>query len=213
MNKVVQKKSKGIYDNDWSTIFNHYLSIQKRGQLSKRKEVQLLWLLQIDVLGKYFGISNHYIDKKKIREEVKVFLPSWTGYEDFFWYCYHYEAFCNTMYSYIKTWAGFIKSWLSISKDISDKKLHNSQKVKNVSGLSEIISTFYNQKSVRKVIQDRGESVHSFGQWRPETARKYLGSQNWSGMMNEIKTLILNTLPPVNTFHRQMSKVIIKNLR
>ncbi len=164
--------------------------------MTDRDQRILDWYLQVDNLARYFTISNNYIDQADIRKQVQKVFPSWTGHEDYYWYCYHYEAFGNALYSYKEAWTGLLTELLHLTPNTPDNKFLKQAGFggKEVSGRSirEIAKAFIVNPAIVKVLNDRHGSVHEFGVWRKSLA-PYLTTQNYQAIRDLVMQDILAT--------------------
>lgn len=81
-------------------MFEYLLEKQKTKFITSFEKKVMKFYLQIYLLMKYFDIAASYIQTKKIQKKVEELYPSWSGYEIYTWYTYHYESFGNALYSY-----------------------------------------------------------------------------------------------------------------
>lgn len=181
------------------SLFNYLIERQKLKKITSVEEKVLKLYLQISVLKQYFDIAANYCKADKIQKEVKELYPSWTGYENYYWYTYHYEAFGNALYSYTQAYKSifdFLKRKISCFPQDGEVYLNN----------------FITDSTIDKILKDRHYSVHQFGQWRSELSSE-LGMQDWKSAETKIAHLIAKAHERLKIFDSKMIDFISKQIQ
>lgn len=182
--------------NTRKPLFDYLLEKQKLKTISAVEDKVLKMYLQIYVLMQYFSIAINYCKTNKIQKEVQELYPAWTGYENYYWYTYHYEAFGNSLYSYTQVY----KSILNFLK----------RKVENFPDNGEqYLNGLVKDKTIDKILLDRHDSVHQFGKWRSELSDE-LGIQNWKLAETKIAIPIINAYKRIKIFDAKITDFINK---
>lgn len=172
------------------SLFEFLLEKQKLKTITALEKRVMNLYLQKDVLMRYFKIAFNYCKTVKIQKEVEEVYTSWTGYENYYWYTYHYEGFGNALYSYKEAITNILKS-ISNQDRMSTKDFLKSDFVLksmiNGKSLRVFLDDFIKDSSIDKILKDRGDSIHDFGQWRSELSDE-LGIQDWKSA--EIKIVV-----------------------
>ncbi|MBU1323190.1 hypothetical protein KKE48_04035 [Patescibacteria group bacterium] len=155
-------------------LFEYLLEKQKSKTITLVEHKVLKMYLQLEVLKNYFQISVNYCKTDKIIKEVKFQYPAWTGYENCYWYTYHYDSFGNSLYSYTQIYRGIL--------NLLKKKDENFPE----NGIN-YLNQFIENETIAKILNDRHDSVHQFGEWRKELSDE-LKIQDWKSA--EIKIVI-----------------------
>ena len=180
-------------------LFDHLLDKQKAQTITVLEDKVLKYYLQVYVLLRYFKIAVNYCEKSKIQEEVEELHPAWTGYENYYWYTYHYETFGNALYSYTQAY----KSMLNL---LAKKIIDFPQDGKTD------LNDFLAYSSINKILEDRHNSVHQFGKWRAELFGE-LGIQDWESVEKKIATRLLKAYGLIKAFDTKMSDFINKQIQ
>ena len=158
------------------SLFEFLLEKQKLKTITLTEQKVMKFYLQVYLLMQYFDIAANYCKTKKIQAEVVEKYPSWTGYENYAWYTYHYESFGNALYSYTQA----CKSILNFLK----KKYSNFPKDGET-----YLSDFITDPAINKILKERHDSVHQFGEWRSKIIGELRG-QNWKSAEDKIVPVI-----------------------
>lgn len=158
-------------------LFEFLLEKQRLKTITPTEQKVMNSYLQAYLLMQYFDIAVSYCKTKKIQAEVVELYPSWTGYENYAWYTYHYESFGNALYSYIQA----CKSILNLlkKKDATFPKDGNTY-----------LENLITEPTIDRILKDRHDSVHQFGKWRTEINDE-LRMQNWKSAETKIVPVIL----------------------
>jgi len=110
----------------YAGLFDYY--IKKQGKLGFNEKDGNLerYLAHIDELSRYLEVAKQYLNKDKIRQEVIIKHPGYTGYEDGTLFFYHYESFANYLYSFKEAWLEFLRLYFDIDKSIKKICSHNN---------------------------------------------------------------------------------------
>lgn len=158
------------------SLFEFLLKKQKNKTITSVEQKVMKFYLQVYLLMQYFDIATSYCEAKKIQAEVVERYPSWSGYENYAWYTYHYESLGNALYSYTEA----CESILNILK----KQNPNLSKEGHA-----YLKDFLEDLAISKILKDRHDSVHQFGDWRSEIASE-LSTQNWKSAEAKIVPII-----------------------
>ena len=178
---------------------NYLLEKQKAKKITPLEDKVLKLYLQVFVLLQYFEIAVNYCKKEKIQKEVEEFRPAWTGYENYYWYTYHYEAFGNALYSYTQVYESILNLLTrKIDKFPQDGKTY--------------LEDFAADNSIDKILKDRHDSVHQFGEWRSELSDE-LALQDWESAEKKIVTPLLKVHELIRVFDVKISDFINKQIQ
>ena len=176
------------------SLFDYLLEKKKLKKITSVEEKILKFYLQIDVLKHYFDIVTNYCKADKIQKEAEDLCPCWTGYENYYWYAYHYESFGNAIYSYTEAY----KSILNFLK----------RKISDFPQIGEIyLNKFISDSAIEKILTDRGDFVHQFGEWRSEISNE-LKIQDWKSAETKIVSTIIKAHKQLKIFDSKMIKLI-----
>lgn len=171
-------------------LFEYLLEKQKLKTITPTEQKVMEFYLQIYLLPQYFDIAASYCKTQKIQAEVVERYPSWTGYENYAWYTYHYEAFGNALYSYTQACESIL----------------NFLKKKN-SGFPKdgetYLKDFMAESVIDKILIDRHDSVHQFGKWRSEIAGE-LSLQDWKSAEDKIVPVIIEAKDKAKVFEAKI---------
>lgn len=181
------------------SLFEFLLEKQKLKIITPTEKKVMDFYLQTYLLMQYFDISVGYCQAKKIQTEVVERYPSWTGYENYAWYTYHYESFGNSLYSYTQA----CESLLNFLK----KKVPNFPK-----DGSDYLKDFMENTTINKILIDRNDSVHQFGQWRFEIAGE-LSLQDWKITEAKIIPVIIDARDKAKIFEAKIIDFINKQIQ
>ena len=181
------------------TLFDHLLGKQKAKTITILENKVLKYCLQADVLLRYFKIAVNYCKKSKIQKEVEELYPAWTGYENYYWHTYHYEAFGSALYSYIQAYENMLNLFEKKAIDFpQDGKTY--------------LNDFLAYSPISKILRDRHDFVHQFGKWRAELFGE-LGTQDWESVEKKIATRLLKAYGLIKAFDTKMSDFINKQIQ
>lgn len=172
------------------SLFDFLLDKQKQKLITPVEEKVKKLYLQAYVLIQYFEISVNYSKTDKIQKEVEELYPAWTGYENYYWYTYHYEGFGNALYSYTQVYM----STLNLLRRKSKNFPKNGEIL-----LNELIAN----STIDKILKDRHDSVHQFGLWRSELTDE-LGIQDWKTAEFKITTTLAKANELIKTFDEKI---------
>ncbi len=198
------------------SIYDYFSDKRKGAGLTTIEEDIFQYYLQLSVISHYFTVSYSYLDKNAVRNEVKRVFPSWTGFEDLYWFCYNYEGFGNALYSFKEAWTSIIRLLFSIDSSTTDERLPNSPAIKNFpigsQRLGVALINFINNQNVKKVLADRNDSIHAFGTWRKEIS-KHLTVQDWNSVADELRTRLQGTKETIELLNSQLETVLITKIQ
>jgi len=181
------------------SLFNFLREKQKKKVINSDEKKVMNLFLQTEVLRQYFPIAVNYCKTNKIQKEVEELFPSWDGSENYYWFTYHYDAFGNSVYSYKEAITNILKL-ISCQENAGTKDFLKSDFAQNSiiesQSLSSFLNDFIKDESIDKILKDRGNSVHEYGQWRSELANE-LGMQDWKSA----ETKIIN---PISKAHERL---------
>lgn len=181
------------------SLFEFLLEKQKLKTITPVQRKVMEFYLQVCLLMQYFDIATSYCKTKKIQAEVVEFNSSWTGYENYAWYTYHYESFGNALYSYTQA----CKSIINFFK----KKDPNFPKDGSI-----YLSDFIADTTIKQILKDRHDSVHQFGKWRSEIASE-LSVQDWKSAEAKIVPLIIGARNKARAFDKKIIDFIYKQVQ
>lgn len=181
------------------SLFDYLLEKKKSKTINADEEKVLQLYLQIYLLNQYFNIAANYCKTEKIQKEVEELYPAWTGYENYYWYTYHYEAFGNALYSYSQMYKSIL--------NLLSRKITNFPKDGSV-----LLEEFLADKAINKILQDRHDSVHQFGQWRSDLSEE-LALQNWQAAEKKIKVPLVEADEKIKIFDAKIISFINTQLQ
>ena len=180
-------------------LFEFLLEKQKLKTITLTEKKVMEFYLQVYLLMQYFDIATSYCKSKKIQAEVVEKYPSWTGYENYAWYTYHYESLGNALYSYTQA----CESILNLLK----KKDSSFPKDGNI-----YLTDFIADSTIEKILLDRHDSVHQFGKWRNEIAGE-LSIQDWKSAEAKIVPVIISARDKAKVFETKLIDFINKQIQ
>lgn len=181
------------------SLFEFLLGKQRLKTINPVEKRAMDLYLQTDLLKRYFDIAVNYCKASKVQKEVEELYPSWTGYENYYWYTYHYEAFGNALYSYTQAYESIL--------NFLTRKINNFPK----EGKDHLYK-FIADSAIDKILTDRHDSVHQFGQWRSELSDE-LGMQDWKTAETKIVVPITNAHERLKLFDAKIINFINEQLQ
>ena len=180
-------------------LFNFLLEKENQKTITSVQEKVLDLYLQIDVLRQYFDIVLNYCKTSKIQKEVEEMRPAWSGYENYYWYTYHYDTFGNALYSY----AEIYKSILNLlAKNIHE--FPNDGKI--------WLDNFIADDLIEEMLDDRHDSVHQVGKWRSRISNE-LSLQDWKKAEEIIVVPLAKAHRRVIVFDKKITEFINEQLQ
>jgi hypothetical protein len=176
------------------SLFEFLLEKQRLKTITPLEKKIMDFYLQGYLLQQYFDVAANYCKAPKIQAEVEELYPSWTGYENYAWYTYHYESFGNALYSYTQA----CQSILNLLK----------RKITSFSTDGETyLNAFITEPMIDKILVDRHDSVHQFGKWRTEISDE-LRAQDWKSAEAKILPVITESNNKAKFFEGKIIKFI-----
>lgn len=203
-------------EENWKRLIDYYFEKQKRKEISDKEKKCLKSLINIDTLLERFNIARQYLDKDKIQKEVEEMYPSRTGYENLSWILYHYEAYGNFLYSYQEAWGNFLREFFDINRRPELSQIADDPRLRFVINsedeelASDVIRSFISNSKIRTIIDDRGESVHRYGEYR--FAIQETATQSWKKLISKKDNLIEDASGTINEFNKKISRAILNKL-
>ena len=200
---------------NWENLLNHYLKAFKDKKLSESQEKQLKWMIQIDYMFRYFAVAILYLEKNDIQKRVEEEYPLWTGYENQFWIFYHYEAYCNFLYTYQQALGSFLREFFSINKKATLSKIAEDPRLRSIiinqktkENAGDLIAAFANNQIIKAMIDERGEGIHEYGLWRFRHKEPHM--QRWDEFIKKMADKIRNANKIIGSFHDKISVLILQ---
>ncbi len=181
------------------SLFEFLLEKQRLKTITPMEQKVMKFYLQTHLLMHYFNIAASYCKTAKIQSEVVEMHPSWTGYENYAWYTYHYESFGNALYSYTQACKSIINF---LEKQIPTLPTDGAT----------YLSDFVADPAINKILQDRHDSVHQFGDWRSEIAGE-LSVQDWKTAEAKIVPVIIEARDKARLFESKFLDFIDKQVQ
>jgi len=76
--------------------------------------------------------------------------------------------------------------------------------------LGDILDSFINNEIIKKLLEERGDSVHSYAYWRYENP--YRSIQDYTSLEKQFKKILTDAFEIVEEYHINLSSVIMKDL-
>lgn len=181
------------------SLLNFLLEKQKLKTITSVEKKVMDLYLQTDVLRQYFDIAINYCKTNKIQKEVEELHPAWTGYENYYWYTYHYDAFGNALYSYTQIYESILK--------LLTRKVDNFPQAGKT-----YLEEFLSDSLIDKIVKERHDSVHQFGKWRSELSDE-LGLQDWKSAETKIINSIAEAHEQLKLFDAKITNFISEQLQ
>lgn len=197
------------------SLFDFLLEKQRQKTINSVERKVMSLYLQVEVLRQYFTIAVNYCKTNKIQKEVVELHPSWTGYENYYWFTYHYEAFGNALYSFKEAITSILKLISGqetvgtkdfLKSDFTQKSIIDSQSLRS------FLDEFIKNEPIDKILKDRGDTVHKFGQWRSEISEE-LRTQNWNSAETKIVDHITKAHERLKLFDTKIINFINEKLQ